>query len=204
VQNLLGGRDFEFRRFLGSFALALFGFGLLASAVVAVSTTHPQGGPSDVLHLDAPRVVVLKAKRQLILFDGDTLIRTYAIDLGTSPAGQKVRAGDGRTPEGSFFVVTKNADSRFHRFLGISYPGPEAVTAALARGLISKGEAAAIVEAIHQGRRPPWRTALGGGIGIHGHRRGRDWTGGCVAVSDAQIEELFSVLRPGDPVEILP
>jgi len=204
VRNLLSGRDFELRRFLAAFAAALVGFVLLASVVAAVSTPGLESSPAEVLRLNRPRVVVLKAKRQLMLFDGDTLIRTYAIDLGTEPVGQKVRAGDGRTPEGSFYVVTKNAESGFCRFLGISYPGPQFVQEGLARGLISTGEAATIIEAAHDHRCPPWRTALGGGIGIHGHRQGRDWTGGCIAVSDTQVEELFSVLRLGDPVEILP
>ena len=74
----------------------------------------------------------------------------------------------------------------------------------LRTGLVARGEAAGVRAALAAGRCPDWSTALGGGIGIHGRRRGRDWTAGCVAVADEHIEELFAVMRIGDPVEILP
>jgi murein L,D-transpeptidase YafK len=155
-------------------------------------------------HVKQPRVVVLKSRRVLHLFDGDRLVRTYPFDLGIDPEGDKKRASDGRTPLGSFRIVTKNPGSDYHRFLGINYPHEEAVIRGLAKGLISAGEAASIRKAHVEGRRPDWTTSLGGGIGLHGHRKGRDWTGGCVALDDAAIEELYNVLRVGDPVEILP
>jgi len=154
--------------------------------------------------VSTPRVVILKSKRVLHLFEGDRLVRTYPIDLGISPLGSKLHQHDGRTPEGRFRVVTKNPDSAYHRFLGIDYPGIEGLERGLARGLVSEGEAAAIRAAHGEGRCPDWGTALGGGIGIHGGGRGWDWTGGCVAISDRDIEELFQVLRVGDPIEILP
>jgi murein L,D-transpeptidase YafK len=154
--------------------------------------------------LASPHVVVLKSKRVLHLFDGDTLVRTYPIDLGTAAIGWKERQGDGRTPTGTFRIVTKNAESPYHRFLGIDYPDAGAAERGLARGLISQGEAAVIRNAGASGRCPAWGTALGGGIGIHGHRIGRDWTAGCIALSDQHVAELFSVLRIGDVVEILP
>jgi murein L,D-transpeptidase YafK len=162
--------------------------------------------PTDLasISLDAPRVVVLKSKRLLHVFDGQTLVRTYAIDLGSSPVGQKVRQGDGRTPTGRFRVCTKNTSSPYHRFIGIDYPDESAVDRGLACGLLSPGEAASIRKALADGQCPDWGTAVGGGIGIHGHRKGRDWTGGCIALSNEHVEELFSVLRIGDPVEILP
>lgn len=154
--------------------------------------------------LDAPRVVVLKAQRVLHLFDGERLVRAYPIDLGVAPVGPKRRRGDGRTPIGTFRVATKNADSPYHRFIGIDYPGLAATEWGLASGLISPGEAASIREALAARRCPDWSTALGGGIGIHGHGTGRDWTGGCIALLDEHVAELFAVLRIGDPVEILP
>jgi len=160
--------------------------------------------PQAALTVTTPRVVVLKSKRALHLFDGDRLIRTYPIDLGLEPIGQKRRKDDARTPVGAFRVVTKNADSPFHRFIGLDYPNEEAVEWGLARGLVSMGEAKSIREALAAGRVPNWATALGGGVGIHGRRRGFDWTGGCAAVSDEAVEELFDVLRIGDRVEILP
>ena len=159
---------------------------------------------TDALMLENPRVVVLKSKRELHLFDRDSLIRTYPVDLGLEPIGDKRRRNDNRTPEGSFQIVTKNAESAYHRFLGIDYPNGEAVDRGLAAGLISPGEAAAILDALRDGRCPSWSTELGGGIGLHGHGQGRDWTAGCMAVADEDIEELFRVMRVGDRVDILP
>ena len=180
---------------------------LIASTAGAVGTVIgdlPRPARGDEIPLVAPRVVVLKARRVLHLFDGTRLVRSYPVDLGVSPNGPKRRRGDGRTPVGKFRIVTKNADSRYHRFLGIDYPDLAIAEWGRANGLISPGEVAAIRRTLATGRCPNWNTALGGGIGIHGHRGGRDWTGGCVALSDAHVEELFSVLRIGDPVEILP
>ena len=138
------------------------------------------------------------------LFDGDRLVRTYRIDLGTSPVGQKMRAGDGRTPVGRFRIVTKNETSPYARFMGISYPDAEAADRGHADGLVSIGLAGAIRAAFESGACPNWSTGLGGGVGVHGGRRGSDWTAGCIAVSDAAVRELFDVLRIGDRVDILP
>ena len=101
-------------------------------------------------------------------------------------------------------MISKNRNSPYYRFLGINYPDRTAVALGLARGLVSAGEASAILNALDAGRCPDWSTALGGGIGIHGRRLGRDWTAGCVALADEHVEELFAVLRIGDVVEILP
>jgi len=159
---------------------------------------------SRSLSVNRPRVVVVKSKRLLHLFDGHRLVRTYPFDLGFAPVGQKTCRSDGRTPEGRFQVVRVNADSPYHRFLGISYPDREAVERGRASGYLSAGDAGGILAALEQGRSPDWSTDLGGGIGIHGHRSGRDWTAGCIALSDEHVEELFNVLRVGDVVEILP
>ena len=186
-------------------------YGLLAALVIVVAGAFggmagdvATGPRRPMVTLERPRVVVLKARRTLHLFDGDTLVRTYPIDLGWAPVGQKQGQGDGRTPMGTFKVVTKNANSPYHRFLGIDYPNEQAVRRGLDQGLISAGEAASICQALEAERCPDWGTALGGGIGIHGHRLGWDWSAGCVALSDEHVEELYSVLRLGDPVEILP
>ncbi|MCH7720739.1 MAG: L,D-transpeptidase [Planctomycetes bacterium] len=151
-----------------------------------------------------PRVVILKAQRLLHLLDADHVVRSYPIDLGAQPIGTKRQSGDGRTPEGRFRICVKRSDSPHHRFLGIDYPDEPAVVAGLAAGLLSAGEAGGVRRALRAGRCPDWGTALGGGIGIHGRARGEDWTAGCIAVSDASVEELFALLRVGDSVEILP
>ena len=176
---------------------------LIAGSVGHAGGSRAEDHPSATL-LGSPRVVVLKSKHLLYLFDSDTLIRSYAIDLGTAAIGPKERHGDRRTPIGRFRVVTKNAQSPYHRFLGIDYPDAATVERGLAAGLVSEGEAARIRSALASGRCPDWGTALGGGIGIHGGRIGRDWTAGCMALSDEHVAELFSVMRIGDAVEILP
>ncbi len=195
---------FSYRR-CARIAVGVAFIGLMAAAVLAAAC-GAAGRDADrpVVNLSNPRVVVLKSKRLLHLFDGDVLVRSYPIDLGRSPVGPKRVEGDGRTPIGRFRLVSKNADSPYHRFLGIDYPNIDAVEWGLNKGIISRGEAAGIRGAIAQGRCPDWGTALGGGIGIHGKRRGEDWTAGCIALSDQQVEELFSVLRIGDPIEVLP
>lgn len=178
---------------------------LAAAAFLAVGSGEESAlAPEPMVSVVWPRVVVLKDKRVLHLFDGDRLVKSYRVDLGATPVGPKRWQGDGRTPLGAFRVVSKNANSRYHRFIGLSYPDLTTVKWGLAHGFISVGEASSIRRAWGAGRCPDWGTALGGGIGIHGRRIGRDWTGGCIALSDEHVEELFSVLRIGDPVEILP
>ncbi|MCH7992992.1 MAG: L,D-transpeptidase [Planctomycetes bacterium] len=180
---------------LAALTVLLIGFTAIAAG------WQPRG---SLVTVNEPRLVVLKSKHVAHLFDGEKLVRSYPIDLGFVPLGQKLREGDGKTPFGRFRIATKNSDSPYHRFLGLDYPHEEAVKRGLQTGLVTRGEAARIRAALAAGRCPDWSTALGGGIGIHGHRRGRDWTAGCVAVADEHIEELFAVMRIGDPVEILP
>jgi murein L,D-transpeptidase YafK len=176
---------------------AIWAAGYLASACRLSQAAEP-------LVVGEPRVVIVKSSSRLYLFDGDTLVRSYAIKLGPAPVGPKRRAGDGRTPEGRFTVCTKRTDSPFHRFLGINYPDPATAERGLRAGRISTGEAQAIREAHDEGRCPSWRTALGGGIGLHGSAQRVERTAGCVALRDEHIDELFNVLRVGDEIEILP
>jgi L,D-peptidoglycan transpeptidase YkuD (ErfK/YbiS/YcfS/YnhG family) len=180
--------------------------GCVAMIPASVVGTPFQAGftPSGPMNVRSPRVVILKAARTLHLFDGQKLVRTYAVDLGRHPIGQKQRKDDGRTPIGSFEVASKNLDSPYHRFIGFNYPDATAAEWGLSHGLISEGQHKSILRALSQGLPPDGSTALGGGIGIHGRREGRDWTGGCAALSNEHVEELYSVLRIGDPIEILP
>lgn len=181
---------------------------IMAAAALIVGTASLGRSRTELetsrIALVDPHLVVVKSSHTLHLLDGDRIIRSYPIDLGVAPVGQKRIANDGRTPEGSFRVVTKNADSPFHRFIGIDYPGSVAVDWGLASGLISPGEATSILADLASHRRPNWETPLGGGIGLHGHRTGIDSTGGCIALANAHIEEVFSVVRIGDSVDILP
>jgi len=154
--------------------------------------------------LRAPRIVVVKSTRRLHLFDGERYIKTYRVGLGVGDVGRKRLAGDGCTPEGDFRVVVKKPDGRFGRFLGINYPNRAAINWGLRAGLVSLGEALVLERAIEAGHMPNWTTDLGGGIGIHGGGAGSDWTAGCLALDDADVDELLDVMRVGDPVEVLP
>lgn len=129
-------------------------------------------------------------------------MKEYPIGLGRDPSGDKETEGDGRTPVGQFYVCTRLARSRWHRFLGLSYPAPDDARRGLAAGLITPGEAGAIRRAHRHRRQPPWKTRLGGEIGIHGGGGGADWTAGCIALDNAAVAELFPVLPLGTPVQI--
>src|SRR5687768_1428715 len=94
---------------------------LVAMILMLDSTPRTQTGSLPAL--DAPTLVIRKSKRTLELRDGDNLVRSYKIVFGFDPKGHKKVEGDGRTPEGDFYVFTKNPESKFHLSLGISYPG---------------------------------------------------------------------------------
>jgi murein L,D-transpeptidase YafK len=150
-----------------------------------------------------PRLVVTKHRRELILCDGDEAVLRVPVVLGKNPA-DKQREGDLATPEGEFYVCYKNPRSKYHRFLGLSYPNAEDADRGLAAGLITPAEAEAIRQAIRARRCPPWHTALGGEVGLHGPCPNVTWTHGCIAMPVEQIERLYELLDLGAPVTILP
>ncbi|HYP00858.1 MAG TPA: L,D-transpeptidase [Pyrinomonadaceae bacterium] len=154
------------------------------------------------LPLVNPRIVVSKSKRQLWLHAGGEVVRTYRIALGTNPTDDKVRQGDRSTPEGDFYVCVKNARSNFYLSLGLSYPNIEDAERGLRDKLITRAERNAIVRAIQNKKRPPWDTALGGEIFIHGGGTEGDWTWGCIALANTDIRELFDAVPMGTSVRI--
>lgn len=156
------------------------------------------------LPLKDPRIVVLKSKRRLQLYSGGALVRTYKIGLGLNPVPDKVRQGDRATPEGDFYIFTKNDKSAFYLSLGISYPNIEDAERGLHYGLISRAQHDAILKAIKQKATPPQHTALGGDIYIHGNGSTSDWTWGCVALENTDVRELFDAVAVGTPVTIKP
>jgi murein L,D-transpeptidase YafK len=174
-----------------------------ASPEAAESPQSSQSSQSPLkLPLVNPRLVVSKSKRQLVLYAGGAIVRTYRIALGANPSGDKVRQGDRATPEGDFYICVKNARSNFYLSLGLSYPNAEDAERGLRDKLITRAERNAIVRAIQNRRRPPWNTALGGEIFIHGGGTDGDWTWGCIALANADIKELFDALPMGTPVRI--
>jgi murein L,D-transpeptidase YafK len=137
------------------------------------------------------KVVVLKSERKLLLFSNGTAVRTYRVALGKNPTGPKLQVGDHRTPEGIYVIDSRNPQSQYHRSLHVSYPNAE--DRARARRL---------------GKNP------GGDIFIHGLPNGQgwigkahvvtDWTLGCIAVTNAEIEEIWQMVPNGTPIEIRP
>jgi murein L,D-transpeptidase YafK len=147
-------------------------------------------------------IKVFKSARRLEFWHDGALDRSIRIALGFSPEGKKLRDGDGRTPEGRYYICTKNPKSKYTLFLGISYPNIQDAERGLAEGLISQEEFEQIKNSIESGKRPCWETALGGKIGIHGMGASRDWTAGCVAMDDDDIRWLWDRTEIGDTVEI--
>ncbi len=146
------------------------------------------------------RIVIEKAARRLRVLDaGNQCLFSCAVALGASPAGPKERQGDGKTPEGAYFVCVKKR-GKYGPSLGVSYPNEaDARRAGAGEALLS-----CIRERAMQGVRPPWGTFLGGEIYIHGGGAERDWTQGCVALSDADAEKLYALIPLGTPILIQP
>lgn len=163
-----------------------------------------QGQAALRLPLNNPRIVVMKGKRRMQLYSGGAVVRTYRIGLGLSPVADKVRQGDRATPEGEFYIFTKNNKSAFYLSLGISYPNLEDAERGLRDGLISRAQRDGIVRAIKRKATPPQNTRLGGDIYIHGNGAKSDWTWGCVALENVDMRELFDSVPVGTPVTIKP
>ncbi len=159
-----------------SWSFLIFAFGLLLPAL-ALAT--------------ADRLVVNKSERQLLLYQGDKLLRSYEIALGKNPVGHKVRRGDNRTPEGRYTLDWRNPQSRFYRSIHISYPNESDRRRAAAKG-------------VHPG----------GDIMIHGVPNryrdnqeffvSRDWTEGCIAVTNDDMKEIWALVADNTPIEIIP
>jgi murein L,D-transpeptidase YafK len=139
----------------------------------------------------ADRVLVLKNERRMILMKNGGILRSYRVALGRQPIGQKSCRGDSRTPEGSYVLDRRNLNSRFHRSIHISYPSSTDIANARKNGLDP-----------------------GGNVMIHGLPKGfedlgklqsmRDWTKGCIAVSNNEMDEIWAMVPDGTPIEIRP
>ncbi|MGD0445112.1 MAG: L,D-transpeptidase family protein [Edaphobacter sp.] len=161
--------------------LALFSFAVVS--VQALSSDPPL--PASAM---ADKVVVLKSYRRLLLMKGDEVLKTYIVSLG-DPVGRKVRQGDNKTPEGSYVLDRHNANSQFHRSIHISYPNADDMARARKLGVSPGGELF-----IH-----------GLPNEFHGHSEALgDWTEGCIAVSNAEMDEIWRAVADGTPIEIRP
>jgi L,D-transpeptidase-like protein len=156
----------------------------------ALHGLEPASG-GDARSRRAERVLVEKQARRLTLLRGGKVLRTYRIALGGQPVGDKVCRGDHKTPEGLFTVDRHVPNSHFHRALHVSYPDAAHRRTALRRGCDPGGDIM-----IH---------GITNGLGWLGplHRR-TDWTDGCMAVTDEEIEEIYAAVPNGTPVDIRP
>ncbi len=158
-----------------------FTFGATASLALAGCSSgkfRTYRGP------EVTSVVVNKGARSLYLLHHDKVLEGYKVDLGFAPEGHKEFEGDGKTPEGTYVINRRNPNSAFHLSLGISYPNQDDVARARAMG-----------------KKP------GGDIFIHGqplsYRPKRaDWTAGCIAVKDREIEWIYAMVRNGTPITL--
>jgi hypothetical protein len=159
----------------------------------------------------AKRIVVIdKAKKKLVLVKDGKQVAEFPAAFGIDPDSDRYKAFDGATPEGLYRITYKKSESRFHRFLGISYPNLANAARGMEEGVISLKEYNRIYRATKNSGSMPCGTGLGCGIGIHGggvfrffgKTRETDWTEGCIALNDQDMEMVFDFCRSGDPVII--
>ncbi|NNL85884.1 MAG: L,D-transpeptidase family protein [Myxococcales bacterium] len=139
----------------------------------------------------ADRVKLYKSERRLLLLREGRILGQYAVALGQNPEGPKHRAGDGKTPEGRYVLDWRNPESRYYRSIHLSYPNPRDLERAQTK-----------------------RIDPGGGIMIHGLPNGLgfigeahrtlDWTDGCIAVTNSEMDEIWRRVPDGTPIEIWP
>ncbi len=148
-------------------------------------------GKASAVLIQADKVIVIKSKRLLMLMRDGEILKAYMVALGKQPKGHKTNAGDKKTPEGSYILDLRNPGSKFHKSLRISYPNESDILNAQKLGV-----------------------SPGGDIMIHGlpeslesigkvHRI-FDWTDGCIAVTNSEIEEIWQLVPDGTPIEIKP
>lgn len=170
--------------------LALLSASALLTTILAARAEHSHTAPLPTGTV-ADRIFIDKSERLLTLFRGERELKAYKVALGRNPIGHKQQEGDGRTPEGRYTITFHKENSSFHRALRISYPNAEDIRSARERGV-----------------------SPGGDIMIHGLPNGmgsigsahllRDWTEGCVAVTNEEIEEIWRVVPDGTIVDITP
>ena len=162
---------------------------LMAAVAIlsAIGMAWAASGPA--LHAD--RVLVLKKERTLQLLSGGKVIKSYKVALGVEPVGRKTRQGDHKTPEGVYVLDFRNSHSQFYRAIHISYPNARDRAVAHQEGVSPGGDVF-----VH---------GLPNGYGYLGaaHRL-KDWTDGCVAVTNEEIDEIWRAAPDGTPIEIRP
>jgi murein L,D-transpeptidase YafK len=171
-------------RHLLTLSMGLF---LLTAPALAAGATAPSVAAPPVSPDPVDRIVVFKGAREMQLLRGGWIVKTYRIALGARPKGHKRWEFDGRTPEGVYAISGRNSHSRYYLALLISYPDDKDRAEAARLGVTPGGD----IE-IHGMPNPPHRPVRG------------DWTDGCIAVSNAAMREIWSLVRDGTSIEILP
>ncbi|MHC1762219.1 MAG: murein L,D-transpeptidase family protein [Negativicutes bacterium] len=190
---------------LRRFLLLLLIVGFVFCGYPGVSSASPPADQEPLL------LVISKSAHTLTLIKEGQPIKKYTCVFGVNPDGDKLQQGDNRTPEGTFFITDKeklgNHPYLGRTWLGLSYPAPSHAERAAMQNLISPEQYRAIVTANRTGEMPPQNTKLGGWIGIHGGREDLtkqkiNWTEGCIAMLDSDLEELYAIIPLGAKVII--
>ncbi len=150
-------------------------------------------------------IYVYKSKRLLEYAKHGKTVFTCPVMLGSHPTGHKTQEGDGRTPEGKYRICSINRSSKFHISLGINFPNSTDAVLGFKNKRIDIFRAGLIIAADFLHLRPLWHTSLGGFIMLHGESpdgKTGDWTQGCIAVKNADIEKLASACSRGETVII--
>jgi murein L,D-transpeptidase YafK len=148
---------------------------------------YPESKLTDDIQID--NIVVYKSKREMLVYSNGELQKTYKISLGRQPIGHKEFEGDKKTPEGIYSINDKNSKSGYHKNLGVSYPDKKDLEKARQLGKPAGGDIK-----IH---------GIRNGIGFIGKfHRWFDWTLGCIAVTDREIDELYKAVKIGTRIEI--
>jgi murein L,D-transpeptidase YafK len=164
-----------------SFTVAILG---LVGCCLAIGQALPGSARAD-------RVIVMKKERTLALMNHGKVLKTYKVALGGDPIGAKARQGDHKTPEGVYRLDRRNAQSQFYKSIHISYPDAKDIAEARKMGVSPGGDV--YVHGLPNGYR--W---------VGASHRLKDWTDGCVAVTDEEIDEIWKVVPDGTPIEIRP
>lgn len=174
---------------------------LLLCAIPLLSYTRPVhdsgNGHVDTGKIDRDKVflLIIKSNYRLYLYEDTKLLKTYKVVFGNNNLGDKRMEGDRETPDGTFYITDKHPDKRWNKFILLDYPNKESIEKfdyRKAHGLIPKN------------------AKIGGGIGIHGCRPGVqlgidlrvNWTNGCIGMKNADVDELYSIVKVGTPVVI--
>ena len=164
---------------------------LLAALAASLVLAGCGGAPPDRPLGYADQVVVKKSQRRLQLLNRGQVIREYRIALGDNPNGHKIQEGDERTPVGDYILDWRNPNSQYHRSIHISYPNQQDLAVAQALGVNPGGMV--MLHGLPNGIRSP---------SVRAEYQRRDWTNGCIAVQDHEIDEIWSMVRDGTPIRI--